>query len=381
MLCVNYWTSCYQVGSHHIARAFAAAGWEVAFLSSPITPLNLARPSNPELKDRLAIYKPGGIRDCDERLWAYIPFAILTPDMLPRTWVQTLWPRLSYPNVYRQLDKQGFTNVDLVYIDNVRMVGLLDRINYKKSIFRMTDDNTAFPGHNAAIHAIERTLVQSVDLVLYSAQTLRPRVEAMRPKQSLHVPNGVHFDQFASRNKDKPQEYTYMSSPIAVYVGAMEFWFDFDLLEETARRLPDVSFVLIGPTHLAKRHLGHLSNVYLLGPKKHKDLPPYLHHAQAGLLPFNVSGYPSLINATNPLKLYEYFASGLPVVSTEWEELIRLESPAIRCQSPDRFIEAITQAISSQPDRQTLMDYARTKDWNQITSNLFDWFDRNNFLA
>ncbi len=381
MLCVNYWTSCYQVGSHHLARAFAEAGWDVAFLSSPITPLNLARFWNPELHDRLSIYRAGGDHDLDNRLWTDIPFALLTPDMLSRRWVYTHWAKTSFPNIVRKLNRQGFGNPDLVYIDNVRMAGLLQSINCKQTVYRIADDNTAFPGHNTVTQTIERELVQSAGLVIYSSETLRPRVEAMNPKQALHVPNGVQYAHFAARDTPMPPDYHAIPKPIAVYVGALEFWFDFDLIEAAANRLPHISFVLIGPPARARQRLGHLTNITILGSIKHADLPPYLHHADVGLLPFNVSGYPDLIHAANPLKLYEYFASGIPAVATEWDELNRLQTPAALCRTSVQFAEAVSQAVTSPPDRERLQEFARSKDWKRITSNLFEWFEQHNFFA
>jgi hypothetical protein len=41
MACSNPWNSVFQVGSHHLAREFLKLGYEVAFISDPISPFHL----------------------------------------------------------------------------------------------------------------------------------------------------------------------------------------------------------------------------------------------------------------------------------------------------------------------------------------------------
>src|ERR1051326_272923 len=100
MACANYWNSPIQVGDQQLARKFAAAGWEVAYLSAPITPLHwLAR--TPDLRERFSIYKCGGQRDLDNRLFYYVPGAALAhrdSPLLRANWLLRNWPRLTIPN-------------------------------------------------------------------------------------------------------------------------------------------------------------------------------------------------------------------------------------------------------------------------------------------
>src|SRR6187551_1431733 len=106
MATVNQWHSSFQVGSHHLARGFAQAGWEVAFVSEPISPWHLMGADPAELKDRYRIYKNGGIRDCNGRLWAYVPGALFTPHNKPfldRKGIAKGWAHLSRPNLIQIL--------------------------------------------------------------------------------------------------------------------------------------------------------------------------------------------------------------------------------------------------------------------------------------
>ncbi len=72
----NYYTS-FQVGDHHLVRAFAADGWRVAFISAPITPFHLFSSKQELLKERLHNYRQKGqIFTLGEgEIHAYVPGA------------------------------------------------------------------------------------------------------------------------------------------------------------------------------------------------------------------------------------------------------------------------------------------------------------------
>src|SRR5579864_3792432 len=102
MACSNDWESPFQVGSHHLARGLVRAGYDVAFISDPISPWHLCRGWTADLRRRLAIYRAGGRRALDGHVWAYVPAAFLTPHNKPLLRSQAVlrsWQRWTWPNV------------------------------------------------------------------------------------------------------------------------------------------------------------------------------------------------------------------------------------------------------------------------------------------
>lgn len=366
MACFNYWTSPFQVGSHHLARGFAEAGYDVAFVSSPISPLHIAGGLSRELRERYQIYRSGGQRHLGGHIWTYVSASLVIPynkPFLRSEWVNHNWYKLTFPNVVKKVKDAGFGDVDIIYFDNPNQAFWLDIIKHKRSIFRIADKNSGFESSTAAGQKLEADLARSVDTVIYTAEYLKEYVEAMQPKSALHVPNGVNFKHFKQSSGSLPDEYKTLPKPIAIYVGAMESWFDFDLVKKAAAELPNVSFVLIGSDELARGRLKQLDNIHLLGCRPYSELPRYLHNADVGIIPFNLAKYPELVNGIHPLKLYEYLACGLPVVSVEWEEIKNLKSPAVLCQTGDQFIEAISKATTQPQDKDGLITYASRVDW------------------
>ncbi|MED3077847.1 glycosyltransferase [Bacillus wiedmannii] len=367
----NYWNSPFQVGTHHIAKELVRKGWEIAYISAPISPIHRMFSPTKEFYDRYEIYKKGGETFENGKVWSYIPGALLTPNNKPILRSEIIynhWSKLGYPNMKKLIELKGFREVDLLYFDNGLQNYLLDFISYKKSVFRMADKNSGFSNSTKALEKAETKLSQSVDRVLYTAHTLENHVNSLKPKDTLYFPNGVNLAHFLEK-KEQPVEYKSIDKPIIVYVGAIEEWFDFNLFNEMAKRMPDFAFVVIGPDKLAKQHINEIENVHILGRRSYDQLPAYLQHANVGIIPFNVKEYASLLDYVNPLKLYEYMVSGIPVVSSKWKELELINSPAQLAENLDQFIDAIKEAARDM-DKEKYISFAKQHSWTSRVDNL-----------
>ncbi len=373
MATVNQWHSPFQVGSHHLARGFVKAGWEVGFVSEPISPWHVLGGRSEELKERHRIYRSGGVSDCAGRLWTYVPGALFTPHnkpVLDQRWIAERWERFSRPRLLETLQRRGFGEVDLLYCDSVVHQGWVKQVSAGKSVYRIADALSGFKKTTAVALELERELARSVDLVVYAATSLEGHVKSLLPKAMAYLPNGVNYAHFSQGSRTVPPEYVRIPRPIALYVGAMDTWFDYPLMGEVAARLPGVSFVFVGPDGLARQRLPRRDNIHLLGRRAYDELPPYMYHADVGLIPFDVEHHANLVRSIHPLKLYEYLACGLPVVAVEWEELTHLKSPAQLCRGTEDFVSAIERALSNRSDSGALQSYAAAHDWGERVSTV-----------
>jgi len=368
MACANHWTSPFQVGSHHLAREFVKLGYEIAFISDPISPFHVL--GSESLRERFALYKTGGVRE--GQVWSYVPGTLMPPHnkpLLRSNWVLRHWHQLTCPNVVRKVMAEGFGEVDILYFDTAIQSFWLKEIRARKTVFRMADNNAGFGKSTPALLELEKELIKRVDLVACTAKTLMEKTAPFTPRTA-HLPNGVPVAHFAGEGQ-LPAEYQNIPSPIAVYVGAIECWFDYALVEQVALALPHVSFVLIGP---AKGNpFQGIKNIYLLGAKPYADIPNYLKYADVGMIPFDVKRHPELIHHVNPLKLYEYMASGIPVVASRWEELENIASPAKLCSSADEFRRGIVEAIRAPQPKDFYRNYAGAQDWSTRGKQLIEW--------
>jgi glycosyltransferase involved in cell wall biosynthesis len=109
-----------------------------------------------------------------------------------------------------------------------------------------------------------------------------------------------------------------------------------------ANRFPGGSLVILGKVTTDVSVLQRLSNVHLLGRKPYADLPAYCKGFDVAINPFRIN---TLTLNANPLKVREYLAAGLPVVSTAIPEVEAIGLCRIGCDA-DGFIHEIEAALS-----------------------------------
>jgi glycosyltransferase involved in cell wall biosynthesis len=106
---------------------------------------------------------------------------------------------------------------------------------------------------------------------------------------------------------------------------------DLGLIAGLAHLRPDWSIVLVGPRGLGDpgtdlSPIEGVANIHLLGPRAHEELPAVLRGAAAGIIPYALN---PLTGSVFPMKVYEYLAAGLPVVSTPLPALAGVEDVVI----------------------------------------------------
>jgi len=108
--------------------------------------------------------------------------------------------------------------------------------------------------------------------------------------------------------------------PVVGFYGTIQDWVDLELIAHLARSQPKWSFVLLGQIMVPTDAVSGLSNVHLLGKRKHHELPAYCKGFDVGLIPYRIDERMPFVN---PIKLREYLSAGLPVVSTAVPEVLR----------------------------------------------------------
>lgn len=380
ILAANHWTSPSQVGTHSIAREFVKSGWDVAFISDPISPFHFLKRNKSLIAQRLEIYKSGGQKYLSDKLITYVPFSLVVPQnlfVLRSKFVYHNWQKFTFPNLYTKLKQFGFLDVDLIYFDHYTYSFLLDIVNYNKSVFRIADNYSGYKKYTQQSRLLEKKIIESVDLILYTSKNLLTYFNEYKFKESFLFPNGVDFYYFNTPANEIAIEYNSIPKPRVIYIGEMEVRFDFELLKYAALKLPSVSFVLVGDDSISREKYKNIKNIYILGIKSIAELPKYLQNADLGIIPFNVIKLGELIDYVNPIKLYQYFACGLPVVSARWKTLEELNTPTFLYDTKEEFVNLIEQSLKSKPDKNQLFDVAKKLDWATKFNTLMEKLDLN----
>jgi glycosyltransferase involved in cell wall biosynthesis len=195
-----------------------------------------------------------------------------------------------------------------------------------------------FPNMAPAIAAEEPAALRIADAAIFSASSLLRVFNQAQPElaaRSFLLRNGVP--------DWPPAESARPDAPVAGYIGALEEWFWTEALAEAARALPQVRFVLAGAAASPIRHaLSHLPNVEIPGEVSPGQVPALLRQFRIGLIPFQGE----LAAYTDPLKVYEYFHYGLPVVSSPLPELDRFGGLIRQAETPSGFVQAVRDALA-----------------------------------
>lgn len=221
----------------------------------------------------------------------------------------------------------------------------LARVSGWPTLYDVTDDWTAATRDAAESRRVadsDAYLVEHAATVTVCSPTLASRKADAR--SVVLITNGVDVERYrrpANRPADLPAGGT------AVYVGTLHAdRLDVGLCEETARALDGVgTLVLVGPVALERPDVDRLrrAGVVMLGARPFGEVPAYLQHAEALVVPHVVDEF---TDSLDPLKLYEYRAVGRPVVSTPVAGFRDTGDPRVAVAGREDFAAAVRDALT-----------------------------------
>lgn len=189
------------------------------------------------------------------------------------------------------------------------------------------------------IAAWEDAMLRRADVVLVASAELLRRRGSPNPRTHV-VPHGA--PRLRGRRSPVPVEVESLARPRIGYVGTVSEWVDLDLLAKLADARPSWSFVLVGPVRARAEALRSRSNVLVVGSRPHDEMSGFLRGFDVGLIPYRVA---PATEAASPVKLHEYLAHGLPVVSTDLPEVRRFVPRVRVATGTEGFLHAIEAAL------------------------------------
>jgi glycosyltransferase involved in cell wall biosynthesis len=218
--------------------------------------------------------------------------------------------------------------------------------------------------HGPTIAALEQALVHKAGGVIVTAPGL---YESKRPhaRQIEMVPNGVdveHFGRAARPDTVAPASVQALTRPVIGYLGAVQYWVDFDLIAHAARAHPEWSFVFVGSVEPLARvdKVRGLPNVHFLGRHPYGALPEFVAGFDVCINPYVLD---QVAENVDPLKLYDYLASGKPIVSTDIPAARRFADLLRLTRTPEDFTRSIEAALRDPGDAGARQRAAAQHSW------------------
>lgn len=151
------------------------------------------------------------------------------------------------------------------------------------------------------------------------------------------------------------------------YVGHLtSSWFDWESLIEIAKTLSEYEFEIIG--HSMQMKIDELpKNIKYLGPKSIDEVFEISKEWKIGIIPFKIN---KLSEGVDPIKVYEYLAMGLKVISFTIPQIINY--PEVKLVSSiDEFVDSIKSSMKEDFNYIQVDSFLKVNTWqNRINEIL-----------
>jgi glycosyltransferase involved in cell wall biosynthesis len=311
-----------------------------------------------------------GCRQVATNIFVYSPLVIPFHASPAARWVNRRFLAWSLRQTCRQL---GFRKpITWTFVPSSSDVA--GSLGERLVVYHCVDEFSKFAGaEKAGIAGMERDLLAKSDMVIVSSSRLYETKRAYNPNTCL-VTHGVdveHFRTACTTSLDTPPDCAGMTRPVIGFFGLIAEWVDVEVFRYLAAARPEWTLLLIGEVQADTTALRNLPNVRILGRRSYDSLPAYCRTFDVAILPFVTN---ELTTAANPLKLREYLAAGLPVVSTPLPEVMKLNGLIRTATRPDEFLREV-EGLLAQGRRGPNLEVSRSMDresWDEKVEELSD---------
>jgi glycosyltransferase involved in cell wall biosynthesis len=180
--------------------------------------------------------------------------------------------------------------------------------------------------HTGESRRVARILGKRAKAIVAITNSLAVECDALGiPREKIIVAHdGVDLKQFSvliSQKEARQKLGMPLDKKLVVYTGHLYAHKGADTLAEAMIFFaPDVLAVIVGGTETDLKRFRATyrdsKNILIVGQRPHADIPHYLKAADVLVLPNSMTSEASRLH-TSPMKLFEYMASGVPIVASD----------------------------------------------------------------
>ena len=235
-----------------------------------------------------------------------------------------------------------------------------------KIVFDCMDDLPEFEPtaeRRRKLERIEGKLYREADVVIASSNYLKEKLAHRYGKREVVVVNNAVKRMEEHKKLELPDEISQkmpVDRFIISYIGTIERWIDFSLINELLRQCPEVSFCFFGPLRV---ELPKSERVRYCGMVPHDLVFSVMERSDALIMPFELS---ELILSVNPVKLYEYIYSGKPCLAPRYGESEPFREYAYLYENNEDCCHIINELIEGKSPKHTADEcraFAMSNTW------------------
>jgi Glycosyl transferases group 1 len=351
------------------------------------------------------LLRPVDFRTFKNRYGAY--FIDLQPRSIsPGVWEQRICCPPGWLFHYWFFTRRFFLDLILKFQGKDRLIfafnyphyyNLVDDLNAYSIYYSMDEYSDYWPGRELQTQAVEKLTIDQADLTLCVARyraTLLKQAYPDLADQIIHLPHGCSpnfmVDKPLMQPNLLPDRLKDYSHPIAGYIGALIYRFDFHYLVEVAELLPDVTIILGGEIPQPSdgsivwwegvEKARNLPNIHFIDSVPHNLVGEYLQSFNVLLMPYS---YCDFNLNTCPMKLWDYMGTSLPIVANDvvpevnqWSHLILIS------EDPGNFAANVRFALANPNWKSSeRLETAKAHTWQQQARKLHHVLEEKGWLA
>lgn len=256
-----------------------------------------------------------------------------------------------------------------VWYDSATAIDYSRHLSPISTIYDCVKETNPEKPSELSIHEIE--LLEKADLVFAANEKLY----AYRKNQHHNIhnfPNSIDLGHFRqARLVNEPLDQKKITGPKLGFCGEISNQLNFDLLTDLADYRPSWNIILVGPmVGSCYNDLPRRPNIYFFGRKDYKYLPHYFAGWDVTIAPYREN------KNTNTTQMYEYLATGRPVVATPQDILIEKYEPIGLVKTASTatcFLAACEEVMKTKQSPEWLKkvdDYLDSKSWDQTFEDM-----------
>ncbi len=321
---------------------------------------------------RLADLRDSGLQPVGHNLWRYRPPAYTAVGGGP-VW-RPIAARLRVAHLRKTLHALEFGR-PLVWLSHPGQAYLRRDLDARLRIYHVVDEYLGYFGldheHRTRLKAWEDEIIAWADLVIVVSPALAEARRRAGEKVRI-LPNAADLTAFDSALAHPVDPG--LPRPVIGYAGLISARLDLTALARLAQNQPAWSVVLVGEVRAEGCEgelaaLQALPNVHLWAPRPAAEMPALIAGWDVGLIPYRIN---TETEHASPLKLYEYLAAGLPVVSADVPAVRPFEMLVYIVGAGHDYVAAVARALAedSAQARQARRAAVRPHSWDARVETL-----------
>jgi len=286
-------------------------------------------------------------------------------------WFTAFEYKLVIDEINYALKKLNMEN-GILLLQNPMAIGVAKNVMCSKFVFDAIDNWLYHPQmqNKELIKKNYEYVENNADLILTVSKAL---TTTFANNTNVHwIPNGVDVEYFEAAINKKD----FTQKTVVGYVGKIQDRVDFDMIEECLKTFPDVDFVFLGPVYSqkekAKKLMELYKNIQFKGDIHYNELPEQMKMFDVAIIPHKVDEF---TNSMNPLKLYEYLASGKIVVTSEVAGTDNISPYVLAASENHQFILNLKHAIemtkkSNYDPQEVVLSVPKSCQWINRVENI-----------